>query len=1228
MRRLILFLVCLGSATGLFAQTDSLYIGAKKVYFKIRKDRVIVKSQSEPEAQTLSKQTMFFDAHNVGNLVIATIDSTKTNLEVLRQAPNTADIAYALECTDGTFYYPTNMIFVKLKKEHLIEKILDSVGLSKNVKSIELDRETNETNTYMIILNVNLEGILLICRNLYETGVCEFAEPNFMLGIRSNNTYYPNQWNLNNTGQIQYADSFPRIDINVVPVWDNITKGDSSIVIAVLDDGVDLTHPDLQANLLQGADFTINPPGGVNGGQWGDDVHGTMVSGTIAGVDNEIGVIGVAPGCKIVPIRINYKKPSSPDWQGSSNVVVRDAIKYAYVNARADIINCSWSGVNLSSIIVDEINAAATQGRIRNGIRLGCIVVGSSGNDDKDTVNLPARMENVLAVGALSPCGERKCKSINPYVFDGVSCDGERGWGSNYGQDLDIMAPGIGIYTTDIQGSAGHNKASGTAGDYYHNFNGTSASAPMVAGVAALILSVNPNLTAVQVRDIIKSTAQKVRTDLYDYQEDPNRPGFNHEVGYGLVDAYAAVRTACNNIDHDLMIRDDANDVGIEPTPDSVDTWSSPDIWTRYRPLVAVPHQDPISDRENSVLVRVTNRGCLPSFGTERLAVYWSKAYVVDPTWPDGWNGTTSYYGTKVGDSIGEVVIPPTPPGKTSTMIFPWKVPKPTEYAVFNGDSTTFYLLARITDPYGNDTIVNPSWQSKFLIRANNNVAGGKVSIINTADLMIGDNNGGDKGQEPNESTEIFYRSPNIWIRNDKDSGTVHQNPIGNCTNYVYVRLENITKYASRGAEQLYLHWSKAGAYLGWPYAWNGGSYFYDDDTYDSLAPMGGLVDSVLIPQVSSGKSIILEIPWFVPDPAIYQGLSQYQVYLDEPWHFCLLARIVAPNIDPMTYPETSDVNYNTKYNNNIAWANVSVIETHQCFVSSVIYTTNWDLVTRSFCLKFVPSTGSATLYQEAEVTVKVDPVVYNAWVRGGSICEDITVMENNTFLIAGTNARLCNLIFEPEEVGLASVRFNFLIKEMTAQEEYEMHVVQTDYDEGEIIGGEVYAITKAPRTPFYAYAEDVFAYQNEQIVLAAEDIGEPAQYRWYNEDGDLVCEEMDFETVATHEQEFKLEVISLLDGYKDYAEVSVNIIPNENRIEELFPNPSTGNLMVRCVFNNVSAAYLSISDYYGLIYDERDLSTSPQSVNFSTQNYPTGTYFVKLICDGQTVDTKTFVKQ
>jgi len=114
----------------------------------------------------------------------------------------------------------------------------------------------------------------------------------------------------------------------------------------------------------------------------------------------------------------------------------------------------------------------------------------------------------------------------------------------------------------------------------------------------------------------------------------------------------------------------------------------------------------------------------------------------------------------------------------------------------------------------------------------------------------------------------------------------------------------------------------------------------------------------------------------------------------------------------------------------------------------------------------------------------------------------------------------------------------------------------------------------------------------------------------------------------ADKQQTYKLEVIALSDGYKDYDEVMVKIVPG--KIESIFHNPANDMVIVGCVFNNVSDAYLTISNVIGIIHDNYDLDliAGSQTIIFDIPHYQTGTYVVTLYCDGVAVDSKTFVKQ
>jgi subtilisin family serine protease len=484
-------------------------------YFDVRKDRVIIKTSSTEAADKLSGSDIFvcddYPADSPGVWVIAAIDPRETSLDDILKLPGVVDAAYGLD--NGALKYPTDRIAVQFSGTTPREA-LEKISLDKSVADIESYHENG--GIHRIALNVKLGDILPICRELYESRSCAWTEPGFFMDLELANPYYPDQWGLKNSAR-PWTGMVAGIDIRAERAW-TITRGSPDIKVAVFDTGVDLSHPDLQANLLPGYDAVpagMAPPVGAPGSPAAnDDGHGTNCAGIIAAVDNNIGVIGVAPGCKIVPIRIGYQLGGGTLFR-ANKAWIADGIRYAWETAGADVLSNSWvDGTNsYEHEIHQAMLSAMTQGRGGKG----CVVVCGSGNDDRNTVSYPAASDQgIVAVGAVMYNGK---KAGPPYLS---------GWGSNYGTALDVVAPGVGVYTTAMSGN-------------YFAMDGTSAATPYAAGVAALILSKYPNYTRRQVVDCIERSAQKLGG--YNYTTTPEHAGgaWNNETGYGLVDAFGAL---------------------------------------------------------------------------------------------------------------------------------------------------------------------------------------------------------------------------------------------------------------------------------------------------------------------------------------------------------------------------------------------------------------------------------------------------------------------------------------------------------------------------------------------------------------------------------------------------------------------------------------------------------------------------------------------------------------
>jgi len=475
------------------------YSGGKKVHVRLNTmDQVVRRGVAARARQTRGAAV---SAPVAGRAVARLFRSEPEWLATRFYELAPSEVQMSARREDRTFVVATETLVIDGARSSEIKFARDEFGL-KLVREAKHDK--------VLLRAPGDEGedrIALIFRaanEIYKRGKSR-AHPNFLRAMQENavrktvGSTAKLPWNLDNAG----APGAVGADVHARAAW-TITEGRRDIRVAVLDEGVDTLHQYLKSVVVREKDFV---DGNSHARPDGDDSHGTACAGIVASQSDH--TPGLARGCSLVAARI-AKDDGTGLWI-FDDFATADAIDWCWDDAKADVLSNSWGGGPPVDVITNAFERARTLGRAG----LGAVVAVAAGNE-QGPVSYPGTLDGVITVGASNEWDQRKTKT---------SSDGENWWGSNFGPEIDLLAPGVHIRTTDIAGGRGY-----AGGQFTHDFNGTSAATPHVAAAAALVLSANPGLPEARVREILKLNADPLSAG-----------GWNVNEGNGRLNAYRAV---------------------------------------------------------------------------------------------------------------------------------------------------------------------------------------------------------------------------------------------------------------------------------------------------------------------------------------------------------------------------------------------------------------------------------------------------------------------------------------------------------------------------------------------------------------------------------------------------------------------------------------------------------------------------------------------------------------
>lgn len=485
-------------------------------------------------------------------------------------------------------------------------------------------------------------------------------------------------------------------------------------------------------------------------------------------------------------------------------------------------------------------------------------------------------------------------------------------------------------------------------------------------------------------------------------------------------------------------------------------------------------------------------------------------------------------------------------------------------------------------------------------------------NLPSSVDLYVRDN-AEDTGKEPNLTTELFWKSPDIWIRNAADGIETHENPYYSADHtgaVIYVRVHNRGKEYYSGGQYLHVYWAKAssGFKVG---TWKG------RELYNNEYVTGNALTPVHIPAMGPGESRIVQSNWGMPPLA--QG--------DEDHHFCITTNIMNQSFVDYSVPNP-DYGFDTDGDNNIAQKNLTILYRTDATKEATIYVRNINSGSSNYTIELVPESDSdLALFDYAQVTMTLSSPIYNAWVRGGQQSSNITLNPTNHLVLgmASPNSKIMNVNLNNAEFEKVKLSFDFhtgLIGFRT----FTYDLIQRD-ENGNIIGGETFLIEAPFKEVDFPIIISPTDLGNGNVELQSNLNEEENTIKWKNSTGTEIGNNSSvIVTPTVQNKEFSVTVYTN-DGCIATESIELDVT---NGIKSITPSVAVENYIDVELYHETtsSSSYIIVSS---ATQNATVLNTTfpigTKNITIDTSSLSSGIYILTYVVDGQVIDSRRFNK-